>query len=148
MAGSKKFVVNAKEDHHNKRRSICRACGGKQICPNNLQRSVCKKCGGGSIYQHQKVKSKCRSCYGGSFCEHEKVRYFCRACDGSYFCKHLKQKNRCKDCDPPGHLAWVVRSCIYAALKNDKEMSSAEYLGCNIKAFKKHIEQQFTEGMS
>ena len=26
-------------------------------------------------------------------------------------------------------------------------MSSTEYLGCNIKAFKKHIEQQFTEGM-
>ena len=27
-------------------------------------------------------------------------------------------------------------------------MSSAEYLGCNIETFKKHIEQQFTEGMS
>ena len=27
-------------------------------------------------------------------------------------------------------------------------MSSKEYLGCNIKTFKKHIEQQFTEGMS
>ena len=27
-------------------------------------------------------------------------------------------------------------------------MGSAEYLGCNIKMFKKQIEQQFTEGMS
>ena len=27
-------------------------------------------------------------------------------------------------------------------------MSSKEYLGCNIETFKKHIEQQFTEGMS
>ena len=27
-------------------------------------------------------------------------------------------------------------------------MSSTEYLGRNIKTFKKHIEQQFTEGMS
>ena len=27
-------------------------------------------------------------------------------------------------------------------------MSSTEYLGCNIKTFKKHIEQLFTEGMS
>ena len=27
-------------------------------------------------------------------------------------------------------------------------MSSTEYLGCNIETFKKHIEQQFTEGMS
>ena len=34
------------------------------------------------------------------------------------------------------------------ALKNNKEMSSTEYLGCNTETFKKHIEQQFTEGMS
>ena len=27
-------------------------------------------------------------------------------------------------------------------------MSSTEYLGCNIETFKKHTEQQFTEGMS
>ena len=27
-------------------------------------------------------------------------------------------------------------------------MSSKEYLGCNIETFKKHIEQQFIEGMS
>ena len=27
-------------------------------------------------------------------------------------------------------------------------MSSTEYLGCNIETFKKHIEQQSTEGMS
>ena len=27
-------------------------------------------------------------------------------------------------------------------------MSSAEYLGCNIETFKKHVEQQFTEDMS
>ena len=27
-------------------------------------------------------------------------------------------------------------------------MSSKEYLGCNIKTFKKHIEQQFAKGMS
>ena len=27
-------------------------------------------------------------------------------------------------------------------------MGSAEYLGCNIETFKKHIEQKFTEGMS
>ena len=27
-------------------------------------------------------------------------------------------------------------------------MGSTEFLGCNIETFKKHIEQQFTEGMS
>ena len=33
-------------------------------------------------------------------------------------------------------------------MKNDKEMGSTEYLGCNIETFKKRIEQQFKEGMS
>ena len=41
-----------------------------------------------------------------------------------------------------------MRCRVYIALKNDKEMSSTEYLGCNIETFKRHIEQQFTEGMS
>ena len=94
------------------------------------------------------VRSKCRSCHGGSFCEHEKVRHFYRICHGSYVCKHLKQKNCCATCDPLGHLASIVRNGAYTALQNDKEMGSTEYLGCNIKAFKKHIKQQLTEGMS
>ena len=42
----------------------------------------------------------------------------------------------------------LVPGRVYFALKNDKEMSSTEYLRCNIETFKKHIEQQFTEGMS
>ena len=58
------------------------------------------------------------------------------------------KKNRCATCNLLGHIAGVVRHRVYAALKNDKEMSSTEYLGCNIETFKKHIEQQFTEGMS
>ena len=110
--------------------------------------TICEKCGGGSICQHQKVRLKCRSCHGGSFCEHKKVRYFCRTCDGSYFYKHLKQKNRCADCDPLGYLATIVCNRVYADSKSDKEMSSTEYLGCNIETFKKHIEQQFKEGIS
>ena len=57
------------------------------------------------------------------------------------------KKSICR-CDPLGHLAGVERHRIYTALKNDKEMSSAEYLGCNIETFKKHVEQQFTEDMS
>ena len=47
-----------------------------------------------------------------------------------------------------GHLAVVARGRVYIALKNDKEMSATEYLGCNIETLKKHIEQQFTEGVS
>ena len=33
-------------------------------------------------------------------------------------------------------------------MKNDKELASSEYLGCDIGTFKKHIEGQFTKGMS
>ena len=58
------------------------------------------------------------------------------------------ERSKCPACDPPGHLAGVVRHRIYAALKNDKEMSSTEYLRRNIETFKKYIEKQFTEGMS
>ena len=113
--------------HHNNRRSTCRACGGKQICPHNLQQSVCRACGGGSICQHQKVGSKY-------------LRYFCRICDGSYVCTPMSYLL--------GHLAGVARGRVYIALKNDRGMSATEYLGCNIETLKKHIEQQFTEGMS
>ena len=67
---------------------------------------------------------------------------------GGGICEHIKIKSQCKDCDPPRHLAGVVRHRIYDALKNDKEMSSTEYLGCNIETFKQHIEQELTEGMS
>ena len=63
-------------------------------------------------------------------------------------CEHNKINSQCKDYDPVGHLARVVRCRVYAALKNDKEMRSTEYLGYNIETFKKYIEQQFTEGIS
>ena len=60
----------------------------------------------------------------------------------------IKERLTCPTCDPLGHLVGVVRSRIYTALKNDKEMSPTEYLGWNIETSKKHIEQQFKEGMS
>ena len=40
-----------------------------------------------------------------------------------------------------------MRGRIYTALKNDKETSSKEHLGCNIETLKQHIEQEFIEGM-
>ena len=49
---------------------------------------------------------------------------------------------------PMDTLPEVVRSPVCIALKNNKEMGSSEYLGCNIETFKKHIEQQFIESMS
>ena len=68
--------------------------------------------------------------------------------DGSQVCENNRIKSTCKDCDLLGHFAEVARDRVYTTLKNDKEMSSTECLGCNIGRFKKQIEQQFTEGMS
>jgi len=37
---------------------------------------------------------------------------------------------------------------VYHALTNAKELSSQEYLGCDINKFKQHIENQFVDGMT
>ena len=69
-------------------------------------------------------------------------------CGRGHICEHNKIKLSCPTSDPLGHLASIVRGRVYTALKNNKEISSTEYLGCNIEIFKKQIEQQFTEDMS
>ena len=120
-----KFVGTAREDLH-----TMQDCGGSQICGHNKRRSTCKDCGEGGICEHNQKRSKCKDCGGSQTFEYN------------------KERSTCPTCDPLGHLAGVVRSRVYIALKNYKEMSSTEYLGCNIETFKKHIEQQFTEGMS
>ena len=133
---------------HERRKAVCKICKGSQICEHERQRSQCLVCGGGSICQHHRKRAVCKTCNGGSICEHEKVRNFCKTCRGSQICEHSKQKNRCPICDPAGHLASVVSNRVRGALKKNKEMSSKQYLGCDIDTFKQHIESQFTEGMS
>ena len=81
-------------------------------------------------------------------CEHVRQRSYCKGCGGGEICEQGRQRSKCPTCDPLGHLTGVVQCRVHAALKNDKEMSSIEYLGCNIEALKQNIEQQFTEGMS
>ena len=57
------------------------------------------------------------------------------------FVNIISKRSLFKDCD-------VIRSRIRCALKEDKELSSQEYLGYDIKTFKAHIEEQFTEDMT
>ena len=133
---------------HNRRRSTCKDCDGDHICEHNKIKSQCKDCGGSQICEHSKIKSRCKDCGGGGICEHNRRRLLCKDCGGGHVCEHNKERSACSACSPLGHLAGVVRYRVYTALKNDKEMSSIEYLGCNIEKFKQHIEQQFTEGMS
>jgi hypothetical protein len=111
-------------------------------------RSQCKDCGGSSICEHGKIRSQCKDCGGSSICEHGKIRSQCKDCGGSSICEHGKIRSTCKDCDFSGYLGSIVRSRVYQALKHDKELSSKEYLGCDMETLKKHIEQQFTEGMT
>ena len=104
--------------------------------------------GDSQICEHNKIKSGCKGCGKSQICEQNKRRSQCKDCGGSQICEHNKQTSICPTNDPLGHLAGVVLRRVYIALKNDKEISSTEYLGCKIKTFKQHIEQQFTEGMS
>ena len=98
--------------------------------------------------EHGRQRSKCKDCGRGHICEHNRRRSTCKDCGGGHICEHNKERSACPACNPLGHLAGVVQCRVYTALKNDKEMSSIEYLRCNIEKFKQHIEQQFTEGMS
>ena len=115
---------------HGREKSQCKDCGGSCICEHGRQRSVCKECGGASICEHGKLRSTCKECGGGSICEHGKLR------------------KTCKDCDFKGYLSNIVRGRVYKSLKHDKELSSKEYLGCEVDVLKEHIEKQFMEGMS
>ena len=117
-------------------------------CEHNRQKSQCKECGGSQICEHNKRKSQCKECGGVSICEHNRERSKCKECGGVGICEHNRQKSRCKECDPKGHLSTIVSSSVRAALKSDKSKPSIEYLGCSIEDFRKHIEDQFREGMT
>ena len=133
---------------HNRRRSQCKECDGGGICEHNRQRSQCKECGGGGICEHNRIRSLCKECGGGSICEHNRRRSRCKECGGASICEHNRERLKCKECDFHGYLGSIVRTRVWHALKNDKELSSKEYLGCDTKTLKEHIEKQFTEGMS
>ena len=83
---------------HNKRRELCKECGGGSICEHNRQRSQCKDCGGSQICEHNKRRDRCKDCGGASICEHNRLKNQCKDCGGSQICEHNRLKNQCKDC--------------------------------------------------
>ena len=90
--------VTHKKCIHNKRKQLCKECGGISLCEHNNVKYVCKQCKGQSICEHNKVKSKCKSCGGSTFCVHNKVKRTCLECKGTGICIHNKQKPVCKIC--------------------------------------------------
>ena len=117
-------------------------------CKHGRDRSRCKDFGRSQSCEHNKMKSRCKDCGGGQICKHDNIRSDFRDCSGGQICERNKIKSQCKDCDALGHLTGVLRGRIYTVLKNDKDMSSTEHLGCNIETFKQHFERQLTEDMS
>ena len=117
---------------------------GKQLktCDKCRERARKNKC------EHNRHKHQCKECGGASICEHNRIRNQCKECGGSSICEHNRIRNHCKECDPSGHLAHIVQSSVRNALKSEKSKRSIQYLGCQIDEFKKHIEEQFTEGMT
>ena len=69
---------------------------------------------------HGKQRNQCRECGGVSFCTHGKRRNIFVDCGGSFYLQHDKQRQTCKICDEVGHLAGIVRSRVYSALKSNK----------------------------
>ena len=61
---------------HNRQRSRCKDCGGKEICPHERLRYTCKECQGKGVCPHGKRKSRCKECKesgagGSQICQHE-----------------------------------------------------------------------------
>ena len=83
---------------HNRQRSNCKDCGGSQICEHNRRRSKCKECGGSQICEHNRQRSNCKDCGGGSICQHNRRRSTCKECGGGSICQHNRIKYKCKEC--------------------------------------------------
>ena len=143
-----------------KRKIRCK-CGAKEcsgsICKKTgKDKSKCdcgsKNCGGGRCKETGKIRNMCncgaKNCGGGRCKETGQQKRICRCgtktC-GSSFCIHGKIE--CRICDMTSYLISRCRSRINKAVKN-KRKKTIEYLGCDIETFKKHIENQFKEGMS
>lgn len=133
---------------HNREKSKCKQCGGSEVCEHNNINSTCKECGGSQVCEHNKIKSKCKQCGGSQVCKHNKIKSICKECGGGSICEHNTRRSICKECNPQGHLRHLVARSVHHALHSKKSNHSIEYLGCDITTFRKHIEEQFTAGMT
>ena len=86
---------------HEKRKELCKDCGGSQICEHGINKVRCRPCKGSQICEHDNIKYCCKICKGSRICVHDKVKSYCKDCKdckSSVFCEHNKQKRRCKEC--------------------------------------------------
>ena len=83
---------------HNKQKACCKECKGSNICIHNKIKSQCKGCGGSQLCIHNRQKSQCKECKGGNICIHNRRKSQCKGCGGSQICIHNRQKSQCKEC--------------------------------------------------
>ena len=83
---------------HNRRKRLCKECGGSAYCKHGRQKHRCKDCG--TFCKHGRNKYCCKECGGASFCKHGRRKQYCKLCGGATnaLCKHNKRKSRCKIC--------------------------------------------------
>jgi len=94
---------------HQRRKVICKDCGGGGLCKHQQQKSLCKECGGSSICEHKRQRSKCKDCGGCGICEHQRRRSDCKDCGGRSICEHKRHRTKCKEC---------VGTCEHQRLKS------------------------------
>ena len=91
---------------------------------------------------------ECKDCEGSQICQHQRQRSKCKDCGGGSICIHQRRRSECKECVPKGYLAHIVENRVRHSLQSDKELSSQDYLGCDMATFRAHFESQFKEAMS
>jgi len=62
--------------------------------------------------------------------------------------QQLTENARRRRKDPNTRLKEALRTRIYNSIKDNKDRSTLEYLGCNINQYKSHLELQFTPEMT
>ena len=68
---------------------------------------------------------------------------------GPPVCEHGQEKSLCMSCNPNGAMERLLRARVLGALSGqDKACSTPELLGCSIEVCRKHLEDQFEDGMS
>lgn len=83
---------------------VCREKGkeskNRNKCKHDKRRNLCKECGGTSICEHGRERRRCKNCNGTSICEHGRRRRWCKDCNGSGICEHDKRRCECIICNP------------------------------------------------
>ena len=81
-------------------------------------------------------------------CPHGLVKGRCNDCSPHFWCEHGKSKYHCIRCNKHKVIKQNYCRLIKLALPNQKFFDLEDILGCSVDDYIKHLERQFTDGMS